>query len=116
MGGGHFSAGFRGSVFNAPGMKFDPENGNRPGAAQVTTLIHFFKKRTQFQRLEPRFELVADPDLCLRGRGELVIYAPKGGDVIVDLAGETGDFTVTWLNPVSGENREAAPVQGGQKV
>ncbi len=114
MAGGHFSAGFRSSVYNFPGMTFDPDNGGRPGGDQIAALIRFFTKHTQFQFLEPRFEFVSTPNLCLRGKGEWVIYAPVAGSVTINLEDEKGIFTVTRLDPVTGEYVDLDPVTGGR--
>jgi hypothetical protein len=113
MGGGHFSAGFRSTLFNFVDVKFDIENGGRPGAGQIAFLNHFFRNRTQFNQLEPRYDLASAPSLCLKGADEYVVYVPFGREVSIDLTPESGSFMANWLDTRTGAMTPGAPVEAG---
>ena len=113
MGGGHFSAGFRGTVFNFAEITFDPGNGRRPGGQYISTLARFFEQQTRYWLLEPDPQRVSKPNLCLRGDQEFIVYAPAGGNLQLDLTDRSEPFAVTWLNPVTGESRFSSDVDGG---
>jgi hypothetical protein len=114
MGGGHISSGFRSTVYNFRESRFDITNGGRPAAGYIEALNKFFRERTRFGSLDPRPDLTRSPNLCLRGGDEYVLYAPAGGEVVVDLSGDKRSFVAEWLNPVTGKYQPAATVQGGK--
>ena len=115
MGGGHFSAGFRSTVFNFPEISFDWTNGRRPGGQYISILARFFREQTQFWKLRPAPDLVEATGLCLRGDGEYVAYVPEGGEIAIDLKGTTEPLIVRWLNPLSGEVKDGGEIQGGDR-
>jgi hypothetical protein len=55
---------------------------------------------------------------CLAAEGRAyLVWVPKGTSVTVDLERAAGDFTVAWIDPVSGVAKPAtAKVQGGRKA
>jgi hypothetical protein len=55
---------------------------------------------------------------CLAKKGDrLVVYAPKGGKVVVDLRGMSESLhTLEWFDPRTGRSRFGTALQGGAKV
>ena len=47
------------------------------------------------------------------GKGEYVVYAPRGGTVRLDLRQESGKLVSTWLNPITGARAKGKAVEGG---
>jgi hypothetical protein len=50
------------------------------------------------------------------GHAEILVYAPSGGALDVNLSGWEAPFEVEWLNPESGVARPGEPVRGGGTV
>lgn len=78
----------------------------------------------QTRRLAERINLAAMPprgDLassgyCLANPGnEYLVYAPRGGEITVDLAAVQGLLAVEWIHPVEETKTSGAPIQGGTK-
>jgi hypothetical protein len=44
---------------------------------------------------------------------EFLVYAPAGGSFTVNLSGNTGQFTVEWMNPATGAKAAGPSVSGG---
>ncbi|MDO8542154.1 MAG: DUF4038 domain-containing protein [Opitutaceae bacterium] len=125
--GGYFATGFAGTLgmSDSWNRKFwgNPKGEDRytfslkdEGAGAQLGLLHDFFTALSFWRMQP-FAGVAGEAVALAEPGEVyAIYLPHGGTVSVDLTAAPGDFAVTWLNPISGEYRNAAPVPGGQQL
>jgi hypothetical protein len=47
---------------------------------------------------------------------EILVYAPSGGFIDVDLSGRDGRFAVEWLNPETGVKIPGPDVNGGTTV
>ena len=59
---------------------------------------------------------LASSGYCLASPGrEYMVYAPKGGDVTVNLTAAKGALRAEWLRPVSGEAAATLTVQGGRR-
>jgi len=94
--GGYFAAGFvHTSVhFNAAKL-----HDWRP--QQLEVLYDFFTRKTEFWKMAPRLELVADHNSCLALPGtEYVAYFPRGGTNRITL--QAGKYSVEWLKPETG--------------
>jgi len=62
----------------------------------------------------PRNDL-ASTKYCLANPGvEYLIYLPEGGNVIVDLSDASGNLSVEWLNPDTGERVSGKTTSGGE--
>jgi hypothetical protein len=73
-------------------------------------MVDFF---TSFEwwKTEPHDELVNNSNYCLAKPGETyAVYLPNGGSLTVQLA--PGHYEATEFNPVTGEGRSLAPVEG----
>ena len=90
--GGYFAAGFTGTAASKFSMS-DVDN-FRPG--QLETLYDFFTTKTEYWKMAPHLELVADQNalLALPGK-EYVAYFPRGGKNAIKLA--AGRYAVEWL-------------------
>ncbi len=78
--------------------------------------IRAFAKRTNLAAMTPHGELASTGHALasLRpGDTEILIYAPSGGFLDVDLTGVTGNFAVEWLNPANGTKTKGPDVIGG---
>jgi len=63
----------------------------------------------------PRNDL-ASTKYCLANLGfEYLIYLPDGGSVWVDLTDASGQLTVEWLNPSTGEKMSGGEITGGSR-
>lgn len=73
-----------------------------------------FIRKTDFRNLSPAQNLVNSPNLCLGNAGkEYVVYAPSGGNVVLNLSSASGSFNLEWLNPRSGAFQGQTTVAGG---
>jgi hypothetical protein len=88
--------------------KWEPIRRNLGYAWALTTRLHLGS-------LVPRPDL-ASTGFCLASTTErapqYVAYAPWGGNVFIDLSASAQRFTVTWLNPATGELQNAGTVVG----
>jgi hypothetical protein len=92
--GGFFAAGFAHSWNYVNDI-----NNWRP--EQLEILHDFFTTKTEYWKLAPQLELVADKNVCLADPGnEYIIYFPQGGTNDVEL--QAGNYEVEWLNPRTG--------------
>ena len=96
--GGYFAAGFIGTAVLH--FSFDDVDNFRPG--QFETLYDFFTTKTEYWKMAPHLELVADQNalLALPGR-EYVAYFPHGGINAIKLA--AGSYAVEWLRAETGK-------------
>lgn len=74
--------------------------------------LHDFMLGIDHYELAPDNSVVSS-GYCLRGDGLYALYLPEGGTTGLDLRGETGPFSVKWLQPQSGRWQEAEPITGG---
>lgn len=127
MGGGYFAAGFRGSCGCSFITAFDIENNGCPGATLISVLNSFFRVHTRFNELEPHWEFVDKPNLCIASPcEEYVVFVIRDGKyvkpgmpdntAVVDLSDCNGVFAVEWLDIYTGEYIIAGNINGGKKV
>jgi hypothetical protein len=66
--------------------------------------LEFFQHYIPFAEMEPADELTGNSgNFCMSLPGKMhVLYLPKGGDPIIDLSAEEGNFKVLWYNPRTG--------------
>jgi hypothetical protein len=65
--------------------------------------------------LAPRNELTDDWNLCMANPGQrYVCYAPRGGEVKLDLSNDGSTYTIEWLNPRTGERTGGGIITGGE--
>lgn len=84
------------------------------GLTRQLGYYHDFIMKTDFRSSSPAPSLVNAPNLCFANPGlEYVVYAPSGGNITLDLAGATSDFSVEWLNPREGAYQIQGTVSGG---
>ena len=94
------------------GKRFDPKwEPIRRAMGQTLQLAN----RVDLAAMVPRPGL-ASSGYCLADPGnEYLVYLPKGGEVIVDLASGEGQLSVEWLNPQNGAFVPGDSVEGGAK-
>ena len=94
------------------GKRFDPKwEPIRRAMGQTLQLAN----RVDLAAMVPRPGL-ASSGYCLADPGnEYLVYLPKGGEVIVDLASGEGQLSVEWLNPQNGAFVSGDRVKGGAK-
>lgn len=88
-----------------------------PGAQGMAVMAKFLRG-TQWWRLEPHPELLAETpsEFCAAEPGrEYVVYLRWGGQVKVDLrpSSEQDQFDVVWIDAASGKERRKGSAQGG---
>jgi Protein of unknown function (DUF4038)/Domain of unknown function (DUF5060)/Putative collagen-binding domain of a collagenase len=85
--------------------------------SQVTHLSSFVAA-TNFMQMSPAQDRINAPNLALAAKqGEVVVYAPQGGAVTVDLSTEPGrTFSARWFDPRNGRYRQTPAVRGGGVV
>jgi hypothetical protein len=120
-GGGSYAAGFGGTWIGTD--QFDFGDGKlRPfvlrdmGLGRQIGYLASFISTTQFLQMQPAQSRVNAPNLCLAaGDSELVVYAPQGGLVTVDLStAPNAIYTARWLDPSTGRYKKLPPVRGGK--
>lgn len=90
------------------------ENLNSSGTLYSTILYNFFTQKTRWSEMKPDNSLVSI-GFCLANLGqEYVIYLPKGGSIMVNLAAASGDLSAEWFNPRTGLTTAAGIVTGGE--
>lgn len=86
---------------------------------QCRYLTDFFKKNSvPLGRMDSMDELVKDGDYCLADPGDVYVVMLREGKGHLDLTGISGEFTVDWYNPRTGEyfKDEEGTVKAGGKV
>jgi hypothetical protein len=74
-----------------------------------------YATRMDLAAMVPHGDL-ASTGFCLANpRQEYLVYAPKGGEVTVDLSGADGELTVEWMNPGQGTVILSGTIAGGAK-
>lgn len=116
-GGGHFAAGFRGSIghsdvwnrIDAPNRySFTIES---EGAATQLAYLYRFFDTLPFWKMRP-FEAVSGDAVVLAEKGKTyVAFFPHGGEATLDLGG-TGKMEMKWFNPRTGEFGKSGVVRG----
>ncbi len=97
--------------FNVVGARFTLRD---EGMGQQIGYYATFISQTDFRAMNPAQHLVTSTTLCLAKPGsEYVVYAPNGGAVQLNLAGQTGSFAVTLLDPRTGATTPLPPLAGG---
>jgi len=72
-----------------------------------------FVEENSFWQFEPKNELVSS-GYCFAKEGiTYLIYLPQRGSVSLDLRGFTGEFSIQWLDPVTGNTSDGGTVSGG---
>jgi hypothetical protein len=67
--------------------------------------------------MEPYDELVGEGAYCFAKPGEVyLVYLLFQGLTELDLSAASGDWTLRWLNPRTGELTDAGTVTGGASV
>ncbi|MBM3335411.1 DUF4038 domain-containing protein [Candidatus Sumerlaeota bacterium] len=91
-------------------IKWDPEP---PGWKRYRILRDFFEP-TRWWGADPHPELVLKGVAwCLADPGrEYIVFAPEGGELLIRLA-EGKQYTITCLNPYTGEKMSLGKVEGG---
>ena len=111
MGGAYFSAGFRSTVYNFNGIKFDIGNNNGKAQHQLKYLAETFLS-LPFWKLEPSG--IASGAMALSdGESVVLAYTLSGGAVRIDLSKFQGMFSAKAVNPRTGEEIAMEDVQGG---
>ncbi len=90
--------------------------GHGDGQAYVQHMFKFMEN-THFWKLNPHNRLVSKGNFCLADPGrEYVIYAPKGGEIIVDLTGSDKVFRYVFFNTRNGKYEKKESMRGGKRV
>jgi hypothetical protein len=79
--------------------------------------IDFFREYLPFDAMEPYDKLVGEGAYCFAKPGEVyLVYLLFQGLTELDLSAASGDWTLRWLNPRTGELTDAGTVTGGASV
>jgi len=82
------------------------------GYAQQKLLRDFFEE-TEYWKLQPNDSLVSAGH-CLANEGkEYIVYLHNSDAQKLTVAGAAGEMVTSWLNPFTGERRDASPIQNG---
>lgn len=117
--GGYVAAGFRGTIghsdvwnrIDAPN-RYSFDVTGEGAAAQLATLYDFWAD-LPFWRMQPFDGVSGKAAVALAEPGEAyVIYLPSGGEVSVDLTGQSGGFAGRWFDPRDGHWSESLDVKG----
>jgi len=81
---------------------------------QIGHAARFFNQTgIEFWKMEPDARLTS-AGICLAESGcAYVVYAPRGGQVAIDLSAAAGQMSVQWLNPRTGAAADTDAVTGG---
>ena len=112
MGGGFFTWG---SIYTYTGQELviRLDQLESPGAQNMRHLAAFFSG-IDAAAMQPDNRLVNAGNYCLvRADSELVIYAPQGGGIDVDLENFEHGYTLTWIDPADGRTVDGGAVAGG---
>jgi hypothetical protein len=78
--------------------------------------IRAFANRIDLAAMTPHGELASTGHALATltpGKAEILVYAPSGGFLDVDLSGLLGNFAVEWLNPANGARTQGPDIVGG---
>jgi hypothetical protein len=81
--------------------------------------IRAYADRMNLAAMTPRGDLASTGHALAStrpGHGEMLVYAPSGGALDVDLSGMNALFDVEWMNPETGMTTPGKPVHGGATV
>ena len=74
-----------------------------------------YANRMDLVHMHPRGDL-ASTRYCLANPGrEYLVYAPDGGEVVVDISAAKGELSVQWFDPARGESIDASKTRGGDR-
>lgn len=103
--GGYFAAGFTSSVLISHTEVLDNVHINNWRPEQFEYLYDFFTTKTEYWKMAPHLELVADRNVLLALPGvEYVAYFLQGTTNYINL--EAGTYSVEWLNPRTGDYQD----------
>ncbi len=102
----------------------DPVNGISPrpdprwdNVRDTMGFIRAFAKRTNLAAMTPHGELASTGHALatlVPGSTEILVYAPSGGFLDVDLTGIAGNCSVEWLNPANGTKTVGPDINAGK--
>jgi Putative collagen-binding domain of a collagenase len=81
--------------------------------------IRGYADRMNLAAMAPRGDLASSGHALagmIKGHGEVLVYAPSGGALDVDLSAVNVPFDVEWMNPETGVRTQGKPVHGGGTV
>jgi hypothetical protein len=81
--------------------------------------IRGYATRMNLALMTPRGDLASTGHALANttsGSAEILIYAPSGGTLDVDLSGIDAPFAVEWMNPESGATTPGKPAHGGGTI
>jgi hypothetical protein len=100
-----------------------PVNGISPGpdtrwdnVRDTMGFIRMFAERMNLAAMTPHGDLASTGHALATlepGKVEILVYAPSGGFLDVDLSGVSGRFAVEWLNPATGAKVSGPDINGG---
>jgi hypothetical protein len=83
---------------------------------QIGHAARFFNQAgIEFWKMKPDSKL-SSTGICLAEPGRAyVVYAPRGGEISVDLFAADGQLNVKWINPHTGAATDGGTVSGGSR-
>jgi hypothetical protein len=103
-----------------------PTNGISPapdgrwdGVRDTMGFIRGYAARMNLAAMTPRGDLASTGHALANlkaGNAEVLVYAPSGGALDVDLSAINAPFTVEWMNPETGSKTPGHEVRGGRVV
>ena len=111
-----FMDGYDGAAYGVGGEGFDFDAPTWVSLRANLGYVQAFADRVNLVAMEPRGDL-ASTGYCLSsvgsGGSEYLVYAPDGGGISVDLSSVSGDLTVEWFDPSTGNPQLGGSVPGG---
>lgn len=106
-----FMDGYDGAGYGVGGAGFDFNDPTWVSLRQNLGFTRSYAQRVDLATMEPRPDL-ASSGYALASDKAFIVYDPSGGSVQVDLTAVTGQFTVEWLNPETGDVFTGTTVDG----
>ncbi|MEZ4867886.1 MAG: DUF6298 domain-containing protein [Caldilineaceae bacterium] len=113
-----FMDGYDGAGYGVGGAGFNFDDGVWVTLRRNLGYSRAYANRMDLAAMTPHGEL-ASSGYCLASPTahypEYLVYLPNSGTVTVDLSDSTGEFTVEWFDPKTGETTTGANVTGGRQ-
>ncbi|MEZ4592538.1 MAG: DUF6298 domain-containing protein [Chloroflexota bacterium] len=106
-----FMDGYDGAGYGVGGAGFDFNNSTWVSLRENLGFARSYAQRVDLATMEPRPDL-SSSGYALASDKAFIVYDPSGGSVQVDLTAVTGQFSVEWLDPETGDVFTGATVEG----
>jgi len=112
-----FMDGYDGAGYGVGGASFQLDDPRWVSLRRNMGYARAYSLRMDLAKMTPSGDLCST-GYCLAdkvGGSSYLVYAPEGGDIIVDLIAAPGPLSVEWFDPETGESMEGGTITGGSR-